>query len=243
LPVIFRQPALVRVLAWIVTPWPVVLFVVFCFYSPGIITSSNVLSYLEVYPPDGLLYRDHVAGDTAFPIVPRAKFCYFDRVWVAKFDHYCPWVARPLGERNYRLFLLFLFANVGIAAVGLIGFHAYIWHIAQQHSAAQRLGAGIVDFAVAFVLTALRKFHLFTAWTMCAAFVFILAGFLCQLAHRVSTGLTTYEALNLRDWRTKHPGVEFVNAYDKGIFGNWKEMICPPVIREHAPYVAPADRE
>jgi hypothetical protein len=78
----------------------------------------------------------------------------------------------------------------------------------------------------------------FVAWTICLSFVAVLMVFLCQLSRRVSSGLTTYESLTLPQWRANHPGVEFVNRYHKGIIGNWKEMICPPVIREQAPYVS-----
>lgn len=89
--------------------------------SPGIITPETVHFY-DHFPYDDLLYLEgKIDGKRGIPRLPRSKY---DRLkhhqHVARFDHYCGWVAGTIGEENYRLFLFFVFTQFAMCVYGTV---------------------------------------------------------------------------------------------------------------------------
>ncbi|CAB9505384.1 zinc finger [Seminavis robusta] len=87
--------------------------------SPGIITNET-LQYYDHFPYDDFLYvKGRMDKKRGIPRLARSKF---DRMkhqqHVARFDHYCGWVAGTIGEENYRLFLLFVATQFGMCVYG-----------------------------------------------------------------------------------------------------------------------------
>jgi hypothetical protein len=224
-------PRAMRIISIIVTPGPVIFFILFQFVSPGVITSTNVLSYLALYPPDGKIYRPSLIPGTWWPAVPRAHYCRWTSRWVAKFDHYCPWVAQPIGERNMRLFLMFLVSCFLICFVGGIGFIAQ-WRTKPRRDDTrtfwQRLRA-ITDLSSAGLDLICSMAGVIGADV---ALVFFIGGVCWQC----SMNVTALELMRQKRWRKDNPEDEFVNMYDKGFVANWKAVFCPPVAAEHHPY-------
>ena len=91
-----------------------------CKQSPGIITAENLEKY-DNYPYDGLLFKkDRICPTVGIPKLARSKYDRFSGVHVAKFDHFCGWLGNPIGEENYRWFLLFLLVHAGMLTYGAI---------------------------------------------------------------------------------------------------------------------------
>lgn len=62
---------------------------------------------VEVRSRDSGLFVSAPAG--VHQIVGHQRCALCVQRTVARFDHYCVWVSQPIGERNYKYFLLFLF--------------------------------------------------------------------------------------------------------------------------------------
>jgi palmitoyltransferase len=86
--------------------------------SPGFIT-ARTLAKFDHFPYDNLLF---VPGRTCptvgIPRLARSKYDRFSHVHVARFDHFCGWLHNPIGEENYRFFLLFLLVHVCMCYYG-----------------------------------------------------------------------------------------------------------------------------
>ena len=93
-----------------------------CNTDPGYITKENISRYNK-YPYDFKMFTPKRCRTTGILKPARSKFCSIMQKNVARYDHYCGWLAQPVGEENYRYFLLFLsmtcsmlfYASVGIA--------------------------------------------------------------------------------------------------------------------------------
>jgi palmitoyltransferase ZDHHC4 len=82
-----------------------------CTVSPGIITEKNWKTFdnyeYAVIFREGEFYV-YPDGRPSIPKLPRSKHDAITDVVVARFDHFCPWLNNPVGERNYRWFIAFL---------------------------------------------------------------------------------------------------------------------------------------
>ena len=99
-------------LSFFVLPWPWVVFIALQIMDPGEITAENVESYLKAYPYDNVLYTRKMCPTLKIPCPARSRFCKYTWKRIAKYDHYCPWVLAPIGERTHRFFLWFLIFNM-----------------------------------------------------------------------------------------------------------------------------------
>ena len=85
---------------------------------PGIITAYTMEKYNH-YPYDNILFLENKICPTVGIIkLPRSKYDRFSRFHVPRFDHFCGWLHNPIGEENYRWFLLFLLIHVGMCLYG-----------------------------------------------------------------------------------------------------------------------------
>lgn len=86
--------------------------------SPGIITSHTIERYNN-YPYDRILFLPNKICPTVGIIkLARSKYDRFSGYHVPRFDHFCGWLHNPVGEENYRWFLLFLSIHVGMCSYG-----------------------------------------------------------------------------------------------------------------------------
>lgn len=166
-------------------------FYVVCSTPPGYITKSNVRKYSK-YPYDMMMYVPKRCRTTNILKPARSKYCNIMKANVARFDHYCGWVAQPVGEENYRYFLVFLFmtfsmlayATVGIALTalsivkekGLLGATFINRHTGERFPATKMMvlnwiiandnlmmAAGVMAFVMGIVVFAFFMYHLYLA--------------------------------------------------------------------------------
>lgn len=88
--------------------------------SPGFIT-ARTLAKFDHFPYDNLLFvPGRKCPTVGIPRLARSKFDRVSRVHVARFDHFCGWLNNPIGEENYRFFLLFLLVHVCMCCYGTV---------------------------------------------------------------------------------------------------------------------------
>jgi palmitoyltransferase ZDHHC4 len=88
--------------------------------SPGIITENNIDTF-DNYPYDNIMYVEgRICPTVGIRKLARSKFDRFSGVHIARFDHFCGWLHNPIGEENYRWFLLFLVIHIGMCVYGFI---------------------------------------------------------------------------------------------------------------------------
>ncbi len=86
--------------------------------SPGYITSMTIPKF-DNYEYDNLIFvPNRICRTVGIRKLARSKYDVYSGRHVARFDHFCGWLNNPVGEENYRYFLLFLFIHVGMCAYG-----------------------------------------------------------------------------------------------------------------------------
>jgi hypothetical protein len=163
-----------------------------------------------------------------FPIVPRSRFCPRRGAYVARYDHYCPWLGEPIGERNLRWFFAFLVALLAASALCLAAFSWFFWLDIRQFP--QRSAARTVRIALAF---GMETKDALASWLLALAMSIALLTYVADLVYRISRNLTVAEFWQNPPWRRS---VEWVNAYDKGVVQNWRDTLFPPPVVPHAPF-------
>ena len=98
-------------------------FAAVCLARAGEVDATNVELYLAAYDYDGCLFvageRCPAACNTQRVQRPaRSKYVRSAGALVPRFDHVCPWINGPVGEGNYRWFLLFLATHTALCAYG-----------------------------------------------------------------------------------------------------------------------------
>jgi len=117
---------------------------------------------------------------------------------VARFDHYCVWVAQPVGERNYHHFLFFLFMTCvymlySAVEVGLIFYHIIeandLWSATFVNQITKEEVKA--DYYVVYAFISSHYRMMFFAWATCVVMgvlVFIFFVYHVNLAiHNITT--------------------------------------------------------
>ena len=88
-----------------------------CGTDSGNITEQTLDKY-DVYPHDDILYTNKICPTLKIRKLARSKYDKYSDRHIPRFDHFCGWLNRPIGEENYRWFLLFLLVHVGMCVYG-----------------------------------------------------------------------------------------------------------------------------
>ncbi len=86
-------------------------FYLACSVRAGFIKDDADVERQMNYLYDQVLYSEKKCPTTGLKKPPRSKYCRTYKVNVARFDHFCIWLNQPVGELNYRYFLLFLIVH------------------------------------------------------------------------------------------------------------------------------------
>jgi hypothetical protein len=127
---------------------------------------------------------------------------------------------------------LFIIASLALSTLGSIGFFKYLWLLSESYN--PQSWRGIIK-ALAF--SAANQWDLTVAIAGIIGMDITLVLALGMLVLECSKNLTLSDWARRDAWRKTHPGEKFVNAYDKGLFANWKEIFWPPFVAISPPYV------
>lgn len=141
------------------------------FSDPGYITEKSVESDLAKYPANGLIFfADKTCRTCLLPKPARSKHCSVCNKCVYVYDHHCIFVNNCVGEKNYRWFVAFLFANLNLMVYG--GYLCWTllkntlksigwWQAITRTSEANRIAGILLILAVVFsvVVSAFTALH------------------------------------------------------------------------------------
>jgi hypothetical protein len=228
------------VMAFLVLPWPWIIVIALHYLDPGYITAENVESYLEIYPYDNVLFSRSFCPTLNIPVPPRSRFCRFRNKRVSRYDHFCPWVMAPIGERTHRYFLAFLALNAMASSYYFVNLlRWFLWVIVQLSPRIPWTNNSFINFAMVSYITVRRTPYAVIMSIVLAVVAITLWFFLAQQAYFVSKNLTQIELEKIDDlkekWKKDGVTKKYVHAYSKGFVGNWKALLFPPVVKTHAP--------
>lgn len=225
-----------RFFSLFVLPWPWLMFAILQVADPGVVTVENVESYIKLYKYDNMLYKRKICPTLLIPAPARSRFCKFTNRRIAKYDHYCPWVLAPIGERTHRFFLLFLVTNM-ISCIYLGTMHVHwIRTWIQSASPYTRWSDSKWHNALTVFDIALHRDSLLAASTiMLWVLAVVLFVFVCQQAYYISLNRTQVE-LDKIEWIEEDLDTPYVSHfYDHGLIRNWKDFFYPPYVAKHKP--------
>jgi len=88
---------------------------------PGQISKKNVKEYLKTAEFDPFVHKEeNECKICEIKKVPRSKHCNLCGFCVPMLDHHCVWINACVGEKNYKLFLMFLFIHMVWTTYGFI---------------------------------------------------------------------------------------------------------------------------
>ncbi|KAM6547774.1 hypothetical protein CsatB_019450 [Cannabis sativa] len=133
---------------------------------------------------------------------PRASHCSICNNCVQKFDHHCPWVGQCIGLRNYPYFIMF----ISTSTIMCIYVFVFSWiSILRERSIIWVVMSRDILSVILIVY--------------CFIVVWFVGGLTFFHFYLICTNQTTYENFRYRYDKKKNP-------FNKGIFGNLKEVMC-----------------
>eukprot|EP00397_Hematodinium_sp_SG-2012_P019859 GEMP01020430.1.p1 GENE.GEMP01020430.1~~GEMP01020430.1.p1 ORF type:complete len:443 (+),score=69.60 GEMP01020430.1:169-1497(+) len=234
------------------------LFWLTCSFSdPGTITRRNARALTKVYPFDKQIFHKGRCNTCKTVKPARSKHCGLCDVCVGRFDHHCIWINNCVGIGNHRLFLGFLMSNCMLTAYGATLCLLIVLGIMEEKKLTE---ATFFDpktkekfkatwSILLYYMVANESVIMFVA-ILCAVMSVVLFGFFMWHLHLVRTGVTSNE---LAKWRglkeylrelQSEDAKKFLeslnNIYNKGLFRNLMEIVCPINVHD---YYSAADEE
>lgn len=83
-------------------------FQIACASYSGSITSHTIPKFDNYDYDEVIFFKDRICPTVGIKKLARSKYCRNTNSHIPRFDHYCGWLRNPVGEENYRIFLLFL---------------------------------------------------------------------------------------------------------------------------------------
>jgi DHHC palmitoyltransferase len=221
---------------------------------PGEITADSIWRF-DTYHYDNLLYvKDCICPTLQLRKLARSKYDRYSGKHIPRFDHFCGWLGQPIGEENYREFLVFVAVHAAMCTYGSIVSGILIL--------ASNKGKGLIDnvfsdpilsIIFAFLTTASVPLIVFFAFHM----------------YLIACGMTTNEYYKWKLISARHaeaqerfqqqhqthhqlkgegdvegvaagrqdgttvadPGPHPCNQYDNGVFKNFMEVLRPRSLR------------
>lgn len=229
----YKSPIFHQIFTACIVPWPLLIFFIIQRVNPGVITEDNVESYLEIYPYDNVIYKPHLCSVLKIPAVARSRYCKFTLKRVAKYDHYCPWVLCPIGEKTHRFFFLFLISC--FAGTSYVSFEELIYTFLRFSSISSRIRwtNSLMRNVNLFIYVLLKIESLLVGALIILIFVtaFLLV-FIIQQAYFISINKTQielekYEAVS-KERQKQGIKEKISNFYSKGLISNWSQFWFPP---------------
>lgn len=209
-------------------PMPWIIFLVLQKIDPGEITEGNVEMYLRRYPYDDVIYQKKECSTLGFLAPARSRYCRFTRKRIARYDHYCPWLLRPIGERNYNVFMVYMLVSLLLSGTAFTHQLLQLRWIVTVYESQVDWGSRKIQNAIIISVILLRSDSTLLVCTFWQGLLSAaVAGMLIQHIYHISVNVTHIEAAKIKAWKATH-AEPYVHKYDRGLVENWKEILFPP---------------
>ena len=217
--------------------------------SPGNITPSTMQKF-DNYPYDGILYEENSTCPTLNQRkLARSKYDRFTQKHVPRFDHFCGWLRQPIGEENYRHFLMFVAVHALMCGYGCLIIASIIQDSGKETTPDDEKTAFGSKLRIHASLSMIMCFLGLVAVTLLSFFGFHM--------YLISRGMTTNEYYKWKLITSRHeaakarylkslnrdvrkddeedqsftsvndPGSFPANIYDQGLINNFLEILYP----------------
>lgn len=206
-------------------------FLLAAFSDPGVIRRENVAEALAAYPYDEAIFPARAKPDGpprvcdidacgGLPKVARSKHSRATGQCVARFDHYCIWLANDVGARNYRYFLSFLVFNSAIMYYGCVASYAVAAQTIDDNNLwearfVNRVTGEKIAASYYILFQYLLSVHgeIVMGFMICAVMGVVLTGFSIYHFYLAAYNVTTNESVKWGDLRSERAGyIEHVRA-------------------------------